>query len=296
MDTVAARRPPGFDTVVARWPLAIGLAVLIVPTLIHLAQENWTTEAGIQGPIILATGLWLFFSQREIIAQYRRPGSLAVALPVGLFAALAYIAGQAFGFLVIQVAATILICETIFYLFVGGEVCRRLWFALLYVYFVAPLPGWFQDRLTGSLKEWVSASVTQILSGLGMPVVREGVVMYVAQYQLLVEDACSGLNSLTSLFAIGLFYVYILHQASVRYALLLSALIFPIAIFANMVRVMILVLLTYFVGDEAAQGYLHNTAGMLTFITALLTIMLIDSLLQRFVVGRNVGGTLARPA
>ncbi len=293
MTTAAAKRPPGVDAAIARWPLALGLAVLIIPTLIVLARENWTTEAGIQGPIILATGLWLFFSQKEVLREHRRPGSMLVALPVGLFGATAYIAGQAFGFLVIQVGATILIGEVIFYLFYGAEVCRRLWFALLYLYFVAPLPGWFQDRLTGSLKEWVSASVTQILSGLGMPVVREGVVMYVAQYQLLVEDACSGLNSLTSLFAIGLFYVYILHQATVRYALLLAALILPIAIFANMVRVIILVLLTYFVGDEAAQGYLHNTAGMLTFITALLTIMLIDSVLQRFPVKRSERHSLA---
>ncbi|HTI31687.1 MAG TPA: exosortase V [Sphingomonas sp.] len=293
MDAAVAKRPPGFDAVTARWPLAIGLAALIIPTLITLARENWTTEAGIQGPIILATGLWLFFSQKDVIREHRRPGSLKLALPVGLIAALAYIAGHAFGFLVVQVGATILICEVIFYLFYGAEVCRRLWFALLYLYFVAPLPGWFQDRLTGSLKEWVSASVTHILSGLGMPVIREGVVMYVAQYQLLVEDACSGLNSLTSLFAIGLFYVYILHQATARYALLLAALILPIAIFANMVRVIILVLLTYFVGDEAAQGYLHNTAGMLTFITALLTIMLIDSVLQRFMVKRSERRSLA---
>lgn len=293
METAAAKRPPGFDAAIARWPLAIGLAALIIPTLIVLARENWTTEAGIQGPIILATGLWLFYSQKDVISEHRRPGSLMIALPIGLLASIAYIAGQAFGFLVVQVGATILICETIFYLFYGAEVCRRLWFALLYLYFVAPLPGWFQDGLTGSLKEWVSASVTQILSGFGMPVLREGVVMYVAQYQLLVEDACSGLNSLTSLFAIGLFYVYILHQATARYALLLAALILPIAIFANMVRVIILVLLTYFIGDEAAQGYLHNTAGMLTFITALLTIMLIDSVLQRFLVKRSERHSLA---
>lgn len=294
MATVA-QPSPRFGAVLTHWPLAIGLAALVLPTLIALAQQNWTTEAGVQGPIILATGLWLFYSQRDVIRAHRRPGNPLISAAVGGFGALAYIFGTAFGALVVQVGATILVCEAIFYLFVGGEVARRLWFALLYLYFVAPLPGWFQDGLTGSLKEWVSASCTYILSWFGIPVIREGVVMYVAQYQLLVEDACAGLNSLTSLFAIGLFYVYILHQASVRYALLLSALIFPIAIFANMVRVMILVLLTYYAGDEAAQGYLHNTAGMITFITALLTIMLIDSVLQRFFIRRR-GGTDARPA
>jgi exosortase len=283
----------GLGVLAAHWPLVLGLAALIIPTLAVLARDNWTTEAGVQGPIILATGIWLFYSQKEVIEEHRRPGSWLLALPVALFAAACYIVGQVLGFLVVQVGATILMCEVIFYLFVGWEVCKRLWFALLYMYFVAPLPGWFQDRLTGSLKEWVSASVTQILSYVGIPVVREGVVMYVAQYQLLVEDACSGLNSLTSLFAIGLFYVYILHQASVRYALFLAALIFPIAIFANMIRVIILVLLTYFWSDEVAQGFLHQFAGMVTFITALLTIMVIDSVLQRFLVKRSERHSLA---
>ena len=47
---------------------------------------------------------------------------------------------------------------------------------------------------------------------------REGVTIRVAQYQLLVEDACSGMNSLIGLTAISLFYIYLLRGSSIRYA------------------------------------------------------------------------------
>ncbi|MFQ3664715.1 MAG: archaeosortase/exosortase family protein, partial [Sphingomonadaceae bacterium] len=116
-------------------------------------------------------------------------------------------------------------------------------------------------------------------SAVGYPIVQVGVTLYIAQYQLLVEDACAGLNSIISLTAIGLFYIYLFHNASWRYALLLTALVLPIAIAANVVRVIILVLITYYLGDELAQGYLHDFAGIVTFVSALLFIFLIDGLL-----------------
>lgn len=280
-------RPPAL--LLRYWPQILGLAVVLVPTLLRLGEENWTTEAGVQGPIILATGIWLFFARRDVLEREAGRGDSRLFWPLFLLTGFAYIVGRAFGLLVVEVAAAVALCELLFYLHFGGRVTRRLWFALLYLYFIVPLPGWFQDNLTGALKEWVSASVTAILSGFGVPVFRQGVVLYVAQYQLLVEDACSGLNSLTSLLAIGLFYIYVLHQASIRYAAFLTLTILPVAIFANMVRVMILVLLTYLVSDSAAQGFLHKTAGMVTFITALLTIMAIDALAQRLLGDRAKG-------
>jgi exosortase len=106
-----------------------------------------------------------------------------------------------------------------------------------------------------------------------------GVTIYIAQYQLLVEDACAGLNSLISLTAVGLFYIYLMHNASWRYSALLLMLLLPIAIAANVVRVIILVLLTYYAGNEVAQGYLHDFAGIVTFVSALLLIFGIDKLL-----------------
>ena len=95
-----------------------------------------------------------------------------------------------------------------------------------------------------------------------------------------MEDACAGLNSIISLTAVGLFYIYLMHNASWRYSLLLLALLLPIAIAANVIRVIILVLLTYYFGNEVAQGYLHDFAGIVTFVSALLLFFLVDQILS----------------
>ena len=126
----------------------------------------------------------------------------------------------------------------------------------------------------------MSDIVTWLLSAVGYPISQVGVTLYIAQYQLLVEDACAGLNSIISLTAVGLFYIYLMHNASWRYSLLLLALLLPIAIAANVIRVIILVLLTYYFGNEVAQGYLHDFAGIVTFVSALLLFFLVDQILS----------------
>ena len=102
-----------------------------------------------------------------------------------------------------------------------------------------------------------------------------------AQYQLLVEDACSGMNSIVGLIAVSLLYIYLMRGSSwLIYSLpSSSAWSIPIAIVANILRIMVLVLLTYFFGNEVAQGFLHVTAGLFLFTTALLFVFLIDQLL-----------------
>ena len=115
-----------------------------------------------------------------------------------------------------------------------------------------------------------------MLDAAGYPIASQGVTLVIAQYQLLVEDACAGLNSIVSLTAISLFYIYILHNASWRYSLLLFVWIIPAALFANLVRVLTLVLITYYFGNAAAQGFLHSTAGMIMFVVALLSIFAVD--------------------
>jgi exosortase len=113
-----------------------------------------------------------------------------------------------------------------------------------------------------------------------MPVTHDGVTIYVAQYQLLVEDACSGMNSLFGLIAISLFYVHLVHGASWKRSLLTVALAIPVAIGANILRIIVLILLTYFFGDEVAQGFLHFAAGIFLFSAALLLIFLLDGFVQ----------------
>ena len=279
MATLASPRSQLWPQISAHWMLLLGLAVTVIPTIAALGSGPWSTEAGVHGPLVVATGIWLVIRRLPQIKALAKPGNLALAIAVMVVAVLGYIFGRAYDFISIEVAALLLALMAIAYAYTGAAVLKLMWFPIFYLGFVIPLPGWLLDQVTAPLKMVVSEVVTGGLGMLGYPIARVGVTIYVAQYQLLVEDACAGLNSLVSLSAIGLFYVYILRNTNWRYSLLLLALVIPIAIAANCVRVAALVLLTYYYGDAVAQGYLHGFAGMVTFTSALLFIFLVDALL-----------------
>jgi exosortase B len=264
---------------VSHWPLLLGIVTVCIPTLVSMARGPWSLESGVHGPIVVATGLWLIFRRLPDIRREMVPGNPAITAAGFAIAVPVYAFGRAFDFISIEVAAMLLALLTVAYAIVGGRVVRQMWFPIFYLGFVIPVPGWVLDAVTQPLKLLVSEVVTKVLADFGYPIARMGVTIYVASYQLLVEDACAGLNSLISLSAIGLFYVYMLRGSNWRYSILLLLLVLPIAVAANMVRVAVLVLITYHFGDAAAQGYLHNTAGMVTFTSALLFIFLIDWLL-----------------
>jgi exosortase/archaeosortase family protein len=53
------------------------------------------------------------------------------------------------------------------------------------------------------------------------------------------------------------------------------------------VRVIILVLVTYHFGDAAGQGFVHVFSGLLLFVIALASILLLDAILTKLIPQRN---------
>ncbi|WP_310473891.1 exosortase V [Sandarakinorhabdus sp.] len=274
-----AAAPPATDwraLLLAHWPMWLGLAAIGLPTLLALAQGPWQEESGVHGIIVLVTGLWLVWRRQDEIMAARQEGNPLITAATFAVAIPLYVAGRAFEFISIEAAALLLAIVAVAHQYWGLKVTAMLWFPIVYLGFVVPIPGWFLDTITLPLKEFVSELVTGSLAAAGYPVGRMGVTLYIGSYQLLVEDACSGLNSLVSLTAIGLFYVYLIRGSNPLYSLLLLTMVIPIAIAANCVRVAALVLITYHLGNAMAQGYLHNFAGMVTFVSALLFIFALD--------------------
>jgi exosortase B len=165
-------------------------------------------------------------------------------------------------------------------IFFGAAVARHLWFGFFFMCFMVPLPGSLVDAATQPLKMAVSYSAENVLFFLGYPIARSGVVLLIGQYQLLVADACSGLNSLFTLEALGLLYLNVMRHESAFRNVLLALLIVPISFVSNVTRVIVLALITYHMGDEAGQGFLHGFSGMVLFICGLLLIISLDTLLR----------------
>lgn len=261
------------------WPLALGLAALAIPAAIALSEHTWSSEAGAHGPLVLCTGAWLLWRQSGKIRARGVTGRGWIVAAGMVVSLLLFIIGEAFDVITLEAAGLYGVGITIFYSCFGLAEIRRNWFIFLYLLFAVPPPRSWLDALTFPLKQFVSSAATGVLRPFGIPATHEGVTIYVAQYQYLVEDACSGLNSIVGLLAISLFYIYLARGSSWRYSLFLAALSIPIAILANVLRIIILILLTEFFGDAVAQGFMHSAAGIFVFAIALGLIFAIDSLL-----------------
>lgn len=265
------------------WPIILGLLVLYVPTYWMLAHGLWNTEEQAHGPIVLIVALFLIWQRRDVLMQDNlippTRGEMATGWTLLVIGLLAYALGRSQDILLFEVGSQIPVILGVLLITRGIRAARTLWFALFFLLFMIPLPGFIVDTATGPLKQYISVIAEQVLYVAGYPIGRSGVMLTVGPYQLLVADACSGLHSMFSLSAMGLLYLYLMQHTSVTRNLIIMAAILPIAFAANVVRVMVLILITYHLGDEAGQGFLHGFAGIMLFVIGLLFLFVLDWLL-----------------
>lgn len=287
MNTLASRLPGwgnALPLLKTWWPVLLGLIVLYVPTYWMLAHGLWNSEEQAHGPIVLVVALFLIWQKRDIFltaSSGHAPGTAATVsgwalLVIGL---LAYALGRSQDILLFEVGSQIPVILGALLITLGTKAVRALWFALFFLLFMIPLPGFIVDAATGPLKQYISVIAEQVLYAAGYPIARSGVTLTVGPYQLLVADACSGLHSMFSLSAMGLLYLYLMQHTSVARNIIIMAAILPIAFAANIVRVMVLILVTYHLGDEAGQGFLHGFAGIMLFVIGLLFLFALDGVL-----------------
>ena len=283
----------GFDwTVVGA--LGAGLALLYLPTYIDLARTVWATDEQGHGPIILAISLWLMWRLRDdYLALKERPAWVAGGLILA-FGFAAYVLGRTQRLDTVEVASQIFVLVGTLLLLKGWSAVRLMAFPLFFMIFMVPLPSVLVQVVTVPLKTAVSVIAETILYNAGYPVSRTGVIISVGQYQLLVADACAGLNSMFTLEALGLLYLNLMSYTSVVRNVLLAMLVIPVSFVANVVRVMILVLVTYHFGDAAGQGFVHGFAGMVLFLVALMLILVVDRVLGLLAPGSVADETAAR--
>ena len=279
--------PAGAD----RWVLALllgGFALLYVPAWLELARTIWATDEQGHGPIILALSAWLLFSQRHaLVALPTRPVPW-LGWPLLIFALALYALGRSQDIIMFAIGSQMLVIVALLLLFHSAAGLRLAWFPIFFMLFMVPLPEALVAAVTAPLKSAVSAVASSLLYNLGYPVGRSGVVMTVGPYQLLVADACAGLNSMFTLEALGMLYMKLMGYTSVGRNVALAILLIPTAFLANIVRVMILVLVTYHFGDEAGQGFVHGFAGMVLFMVALMLMLVLDKVLGFFLPAHKV--------
>ena len=263
------------------WLIALaGFAAMYVPVYWWAAGDIWQSDDHGHGPIILAVLVWLFWGLRHEIAASPTAPAPALGWPlfgIGLFA---YFVGRVFGISILEFGSQLLVVAGALLLMKGPAALRIAWFPVIYFVFMIPLPSIIVDAITGSLKQWIAAIVDSLLYLVGYPIARTGVILSIGPYQLQVADACSGLHSMFSLSALGTLFMYLMGRKSRLHTGIMLVSILPIAFVANIIRVITLVLVTYYLGDEAGQGFLHGAAGMVLMLVALLFFFALDKLLD----------------
>lgn len=264
-------------------PIAAAIALLYGPSLYRLAGSHWNTDEGGHGPIILAVLVWLVWRGREALFSSAAPAAHAAGFGLLVSGLLAYIVGRPLEVPLFEIGSLIPVCGGVLLALRGWRALRALWFPLLLVVFMIPLPGIFVDAITGPLKHQVSAIAEQVLYAAGYPVARSGVLITIGQYQLLVADACAGLHSMFSLSALGLLFMHLTARRSLLHNAIMLASILPVAFAANVVRVLLLMLITYHFGDAAGQGFLHGATGIVLLVVALACLIFLDTILARLI-------------
>jgi len=265
-------------------PIILGLAVLYVPSLYDLFRGVWSDDEQAHGPIVLSISCWLIYRKWPEMVKARDGTPAPVAgwsmLGLGL---VSYIIGRSQAVIQLEIGAVLPMLMGLILLTHGVAALKKMWFPLFFMLFMIPLPGILVQTVTIPLKTAVSIVAEQILYLFDYPIARTGVILQVGQYQMLVADACAGLHTLFTLEALGLLYMNLIGHESLKRNLALASLIVPISFVSNVIRVLVLILITYYFGDAAGQGFLHRFAGMTLFLSALLLIMGIDTILGKII-------------
>ena len=233
------------------------------------------------GYLILPIAAWLIWRMRGTLQSIPAAPSWA-GLPV-LIGGLALLAlGIRADILFAQGLSLILVLAGVTHTLWGRRALREASFPLFVLIFMIPLPYLLLDPIGFPMKRAAAAQAASILQLFGVPILREGVYLHLPHYTLVVEDVCNGLRSLITMLTLSTILAQVL-LPFYRDRLLLIASSVPISLAANIIRIMVTVLMGYYVSKELAQGFLHEFSGLFVFALSLGGLVLVG----RFIAWRR---------
>jgi exosortase len=175
----------------------------------------------------------------------------------------------------------------LFALLLGSTAIKRYWFAFFFLIFMVPLPVALYSKIASPLQLLASHVASAVMNGTGVPVLREGNKMTLpGGTQLFVAEACSGMRQLTGFLALTTAVAYLSARPIwYRIIILISAL--PIALSANIARVVLTGYIMHFVNPRYALGTFHTFEGLLILGFGLLLLNTECWLLDRFIQGKQ---------
>ena len=258
--------------------LLAALLGLYYPVLVAMAHDWSTNDNYSHGFFIpLFSGYMVFAMKVELRNISLWPANW------GLFLLLAgvgqlYIARVGSEYFLQRTSLILVLLGMVIFL-LGKAMTRKLLLPIAYLLFMVPLPAIIWNKIAFPMQLFSSAVTEVVVRLIGIPIFREGNVLHLAQTTLEVVDACSGLRSLTTMFALSAALAWFSDSTAwKKWVLFLAAA--PIAIFANIVRLTGTAGLASVYGGKVAQGFLHEFSGLFTFVVGLMLLVFANKLLQ----------------
>jgi len=281
-------------TAVAGAALMVSFLLLYGDVLLKLFRDWATDDNYSHGFVVAPLAVYFAWQRRSALAATpMRPSRWGLAL-VG-FSLVMLLAGTLGAELfVARTSLLVLIAGAILYLF-GPTHLRLLAFPVAFLALMIPLPAIIFNQIALPLQLFASRVGALALTTAGVPVLREGNVIVLANTTLEVAEACSGIRSLVSLVTLAIVLGQFAASANwVR--LLLAVTAVPVAIAANAARVAGTGLAAHYFGPAAAEGFLHTFSGWLVFLLALSLLVAMLRLLDAIRSRTHVGETRAAAA
>lgn len=261
------------------WVLVAGL---FFPLLSLLYRQRWDALGYGHAYFILPLSLGLAFLKRKELARTfagAEAGKMSVtpSLAMFIFGALLYVFGWRKDYMVVSTFALIPFLYGFVGFVYGKRVQRILLFPILYLLLLVPPPFALLDSITLPLR-YISAFGVEIFFGLfNFPVQREGLMYIVNGHPMMIEEACSGFRSFITMLSLSLAYVYLI-KADIAKKITLILSIAPLTIFGNILRIIVISLISINLGQGAAEGFLHSFSGVVVFLFIVLGFVGIEGL------------------
>jgi exosortase len=264
--------------------IGVAIVCLYFGTLVHLVGR-WTHEPDYShGFLVPLFAGWLLWQRRARIAR-RGEGEPVAGRWLGavLLAASGVLRLFAiyFNFILAEPVALIVCVAGVIVLIAGMTGLRWAWPAIVFLFFMIPLPGAIAGRLSAPLQSIATTSSTYVLQTIGMPAIATGNVIWLTHGKIGVVEACSGLRMLMMFGAVTMAAVLVLNLAKwERICLLLSSA--GIAIAANVFRIVLTGVAHEVFGPQLADKVFHDLAGWIMMPVAIvmmgLEVMLLSKL------------------
>jgi exosortase len=241
-------------------------AALYWPTFGWMAQRFDARDSFYShGWLIPLASAWLAWQQRDgLRALAARPDYAGLVLLV--LSAIVHVLATWWQVHVVSGLAMVGALAGLVWTIRGRAVALALWRPLAFLLFMVPLPGIWLIAVSFHLKMAAAALATGLLNLGGLAASQAGSTIHVPRVSVIIDDSCSGLRSLISLIALASLWAALLPGAvrGSRRALLVAASV-PIALLANIARIIVLVLIAVTAGAPAAAGFMHHGSGLVVF-------------------------------